>query len=280
MKQMVGHVLPISQVYFATPSNLARKLFFYITCAGHFYYEEGYNLVRNQYNSYLIMYILNGSAKVSYHNKVYSAVKGDTVFLNCYKPHGYVSGSNLETLWVHFDSLQAAEYYNEINKLHDDCIIQLKNPYPVINGINKIIHMHSEGGNIEEAVQSAYLTKILAALFSNPQLDTDEKSTLIEDTISYIEAHISEELCINDLAKHVAVSKFHFSRVFKKETGYTVQEYITKARITNAKVLLKSTGLSLKEIAFRCGFSNASSFSNAFKRNAAMTPGKFRKTII
>lgn len=266
MKPTIDYILPISQVYFATPSNLARKLFFYITCAGHFYYEEGYKLVRNQYNSYLIMYILNGSAKVSYHNKIYHTAKGDTVFLNCYKPHGYVSGENLETLWVHFDSAQAAEYYNEINKLHD-CIIQLKNPYPVINGINKIIHMHSAGGNIEEAVQSAYLSKILAALFSNPQPDTDEKSTLIEDTISYIEAHISEELCINDL-------------IFKKETGYTVQEYITKARITNAKILLKSTGLSLKEIAFRCGFSNASSFSNAFKRNAAMTPDKFRKTII
>lgn len=277
MNPRVNNILPESELFYATPSNLACKIFFYVTCAGHFYYEEGYRLLRNQYHSYLIMYIINGSAKVMCNDKEYIAKKGDVVFMNCYNAHGYEACKKLETLWFHFDSVQAAEYFNEINQLHE-CVITLKDPYPVVNGMNKIVQMHRLGKNINEAMQSAYISRILASFFAPSGQYSDNRKHLVEDTIAYIGDHLSEELCIKELAKNVSISEFHFSRVFKKETSYTVREYITKTRVTHAKVLLKSTRLSLKEIAYRCGFSNESSFSNAFKRNTDMTPGKFRST--
>jgi AraC-like DNA-binding protein len=279
MNPNTNRIISTSEVFFATPGNLARKLFFFVTCTGHYYYEDGYRLIRDHYNSFLIMHILSGSAKVSCNEKEYMARKGDTVFMNCYKPHGYEACGELETLWLHFDGPLAAEYFNEINGLNE-CIISLKDSYPVISGLQKIFHMHKSSNNINEAVQSAYISRILAALFSNPIPCTDQKNCWMEATISYIEDHISEELSNKVLAKNVSISEFHFSRIFKKESGYTVQEYITKIRITSAKVLLKNTSLSLKEIAYRCGFSNESSFSNAFKRNTAMSPGKFRSTVI
>lgn len=87
-----------------------------------------------------------------------------------------------------------------------------------------------------------------------------------------------EKLTIEKLAAYVNISPFHFSRIFKKETGYSPYEYIIKTRIDKAKTLLKKTKLGIKEIAFEVGFNSEANFSNTFHMNVNMTPKEFRNT--
>ena len=263
-----------SNIFFATPSNQSLRLFYYITCIGHFYYEDFYKLNRDSYNSFLIMYIVKGRAKIYNDNVTFEVNEGDTVFMNCHSPHGYESLGGLETIWLHFDGNNTKDIFTELENLYGGAIA-IKNSFYIMDFINKVHMAYQAGKKVSEGVQSSYIGRILAEFFNITE-DNNSKSILIQKIVCYIDEHYKDDLTVNYLATKASLSEFHFSRIFKKETGFTIHEYIIKTRITNAKNLLQLTSLSLKEISFRCGFINESSFSTSFKKNTGFTPGVFR----
>ncbi|MGN1123158.1 MAG: AraC family transcriptional regulator, partial [Eubacterium sp.] len=91
-------VLKKSEVYFSSPSQTAKKIYFYPISAGHFFCVKGYHLVRKNYNSLLITHILDGSFTFVKDGKHITARKGDTVILDCYKPHEYYTNDNFESI--------------------------------------------------------------------------------------------------------------------------------------------------------------------------------------
>ncbi len=68
-------------------------------------------------------------------------------------------------------------------------------------------------------------------------------------------------------------------RHFKQATGMPPHQYVLRRRIERARSLLADTGISLVEIVLRCGFSDRSSFSTAFRQWTRLTPGGYRKTL-
>ena len=279
MKTTEQGVIPSSELFFTSPSNQAKNLFYYVTCTGHYKYEDSYTLRRENYNSYLILHILKGSVKIEHDNLSYAAKMGETVLINCHKPHSYSSLGDLDTLWFHFDGINAAAIYEELSMLYHGSVI-LRNSGDIVNRINGIYQIYQSGKKISEAVQSAYIARILGEFFRGAGNVTPEEDNVIDTVVTYIEENYDKELAIPDLAELAGLSEYYFSRKFKKQTGFTIHEYILKTRVNSAKMLLKSSGLSLREIAYQCGFSNESSFSNTFKKIAGMTPGSFRATNI
>jgi AraC-like DNA-binding protein len=204
---------------------------------------------------------------------------GETILIDCHKPHSYSSLGNLDTIWFHFDGSNATAIYSELNDLHNSVIVA-KNASEIVNRIYKIYDIYKTGKKISEAMQSAYIVRILSEFFKNPGADSFDKNSAISKIVSHIEEHYDQDMPIHDLSRIAGLSEFYFSRLFKKQTGFTLHEFIIKTRVNSAKILLKSTNMSLREIAYQCGFSNESSFSNTFKRVTDMTPGIFRSTDI
>ena len=79
------------------------------------------------------------------------------------------------------------------------------------------------------------------------------------------------------MAKEAALSKYHFSRIFKKETGFSPLEYVFNTKINLAKTILITTNRKIADIALDLGFSSESSFINAFKSRTGFSPNGFRK---
>ncbi|HLS97338.1 MAG: helix-turn-helix transcriptional regulator [Porticoccaceae bacterium] len=88
------------------------------------------------------------------------------------------------------------------------------------------------------------------------------------------------ELSVEALAQLCDLSSRHLSRMFKRTTGRTLGQYINEIRINRAKLLLSQPDCLVKEVAFRCGFTNQSSFSQVFRKATGKTPKKFRSEII
>ena len=99
----------------------------------------------------------------------------------------------------------------------------------------------------------------------------------VQNVRRIINSNLEKEISIEELACKVNLNRTTLQKVFKEIYGLTVNEYRTKARLQLAKNLLVSTDLSITEIAGRCGYANASKFSEVFKRNEGVLPKDWRK---
>lgn len=98
----------------------------------------------------------------------------------------------------------------------------------------------------------------------------------VKNTILYIKNHLSDKLTLDDIARHVGISKYHLSREFKDLTGQTVFEMVNLIRCKEARRLIVS-GASVSEAASACGFENASYFSRCFKNLFGVLPSKCKR---
>jgi AraC family transcriptional regulator len=98
----------------------------------------------------------------------------------------------------------------------------------------------------------------------------------IRRVTDYIRANLAADLAISELATQAGLSSFHFARVFRRETGETPHQFVTRLRLDEAGRLLRATDQPVLQIALAVGFENASHFSVQFKRGYGVTPLAYR----
>lgn len=99
----------------------------------------------------------------------------------------------------------------------------------------------------------------------------------VNEALNYIYTYINERITIVEIAEHLELSEGYLSRLFKKEVGVSVSDYIRQQKIERAKNLLRHSDLSLVEIANRLAFSSQSHFIQVFKNSTGITPKSFRE---
>ncbi|MBW4694249.1 MAG: AraC family transcriptional regulator [Lyngbya sp. HA4199-MV5] len=112
-----------------------------------------------------------------------------------------------------------------------------------------------------------------------PQSFSEHKSlsqSQSQTVLDYLLTHLDQDIALPDVAAVLNLSQYHFCRLFKQSTGITPYQYLTRCRIDHAKQLLRTTRLTITEIAFAVGLTNHSSFTRLFRQYVGMTPKKFR----
>lgn len=94
--------------------------------------------------------------------------------------------------------------------------------------------------------------------------------------LAYIDANIKGDIALTDLAQLVGVSKFNFIRSFRAATQRTPYAYLVTKRLARAVVALRSSTMSVEQIAHHAGFKSTPGFSNVFKKHYGMSPRDFR----
>ncbi len=274
------HVTADSDYYVYTPGALARKIFFYPVCTGHFVYEPGYFLQRNSYDSFLLMFITKGACTVTLDGTSSEAHAGDIVLLDCYAPHQYGSETGYESVWLHFDGPLCREYCGHIIR---SCghILTPGSDSSIKHRLLKIYRTFKNADPVDEPDCSKEITCILTELLhcrTKKETAPSAKQSL-SDTIAYINEHFSEPLTLDALAASASLSPWYFTRLFTEQTGMTPHRYLIAVRLNAAKFLLKTTSIPVKEIGFSCGFSSESSFCTTFRKWEQVTPGEYRNLI-
>lgn len=103
-----------------------------------------------------------------------------------------------------------------------------------------------------------------------------EWMTGIQRAIDYIEAHLTDELDYEEIAKQSFSSSFHFQRVFGILCGFTLGEYIRNRRLSMAGMELAATKQKVIDIALRYGYDSPDSFAKAFQKFHGITPSQAR----
>ena len=99
----------------------------------------------------------------------------------------------------------------------------------------------------------------------------------VQNALNYIYIHRNDPVSVEDVAESVGVSSGYLSRVFKKEVGVSVSEYVRQKKIETATNLLKYSPYSMVDIANRLSFSSQSHFIQTFKKVIGTTPLKYRE---
>ena len=97
----------------------------------------------------------------------------------------------------------------------------------------------------------------------------------LKQVTDYIDAHLAEDISLAELAKTVALSSFHFARLFKSSMGHAPHQYHIRCRVKRSKELLLEKELSIAHIAQVVGFASQSHLNYHFKRVVGLTPTAF-----
>ncbi len=116
------------------------------------------------------------------------------------------------------------------------------------------------------------LYEFMASVFEGEEIKTDYVKA-VSDFVKYDD---SPSLSVSKIASELNLNSRYLSRLFKKEKGMTIQEYIVNAKMKNARKLLKS-GFNVSETAKTVGYGDAFSFSKIFKKYEGISPSEIKK---
>ena len=93
----------------------------------------------------------------------------------------------------------------------------------------------------------------------------------------YIADNFKYDISMDEVARHIGITKSHFCRLYKKETGVNFSRALNNYRIEQAKKLLVSTDWTVTQIAFESGYNCLPYFNRIFSKFTGLSPGKYRK---
>ena len=95
----------------------------------------------------------------------------------------------------------------------------------------------------------------------------------------FVQAHVEDSINLDQVVRHVHVSRFYFCKLFKKATGMTFTEYVSRVRIEKAKALLGDPSRRISEVVFEAGFGSIPRFNSVFKQQVGMAPTEYRASL-
>ena len=189
------------------------------------------------------------------------------------------------THWHYFDQFE--KNYPSVQLKRQYFITQAKNIFCAasVNAVaDLMIHFLRQfyGERVANHVQRNFFHEIrrpyeIGGIYDEQTLHHPDED-IVQAQI-WLNDHYHENINLSELASTLSMSTRSFNRRFKEATGRTPLEYLQNTRISNATDLLKSTNLSISDIAFRVGYSDKSYFTQIFRKKQNVTPSEYRATV-
>ena len=146
--------------------------------------------------------------------------------------------------------------------------------------LNRLPHSERARWCVWKSVELLYLLSApeKAAADMAPALE-QEVARALADTRRYMEAHLDEPLTISTLSRRACLSATTFKAGFRRLYGLPVHTWLRQRRMERAAELLRSSSLSVLGVAQSVGYSSASQFTAAFRRQYGVTPFQYRKNV-
>lgn len=233
-------------------------------------------------NYYMLHFILKGQGHYYLNNKHYK-LNENQCFLT--EP-GTVTLYKAEPTnpwtytWICFNGDYVLHLLKQSNLNTDNPIINLSCNQTIYEIIKEMLSYHQLTPANECYLQSklylifAKLHEALQSVYNKVELNN---SFYVTKAIEYIEKNTFTNLSVNDIARYLNISRSHLYALFKQELNTSPQQFLTNAKIANARELLSKTKIPIYSVALSCGYKNAFAFSRAFKQVTNISPREYRQ---
>lgn len=225
---------------------------------------------------YHILLVSNGTCRVWHNKKSHELTIGNFVIYAPGEEQKYTFQSGSTSLWCHFGGTAIREIF-DTHGIKSGVYFYKPNKN-ILNAFTDTIRNFHQPSRTKFA--NASLLELLYFISDGIENVEENKSNdAILNVLTYINLNYNKQITLDELARKSGYSKSRFSHIFAEIAGTTPIKYQNEIRLKTAHEMLSSTNLSIKEIAFSCGFGDALYFSRLFAKKYGVPPSKLRSTM-
>lgn len=242
--------------------------------------------------------VTDGHAWIIMNNRKVELCAGKLYMVPAYTRHSYRCEKSLSHYYVHvYESMRSGsifdryelpvelpaangdkEFFEDLCRRHPESRLTAFNPetYDNNNGLAASTRRFDELGDAEKMYIRGAVLMLLSRFIAAGKPRPVSADRRIESAISYIDEHLDSAIRLDTLADTACMSKAYLIRMFRLGFGMTPMAYINRRRVEKAQLMLLTTEMPVKEIAYTLGFADNSYFNRLFKKYTGHTPMSYR----
>ncbi len=262
-----------------------------------FHDEELYVHTHADFSELVI--VTDGAAQHIVNGESYPIAKGDVFVVSNDTAHGFAAADRLRIYNIMFQN-DVFAHCKDIRQLAGFQALFVLEPYyarearfvsqlrlradayaSTIGQITEMMETYTakqEGWRDELWAEFIRLCLRLSRYYRTDADSMAQEVLKLADAAAYIEHHYTETITLSQLSETSGYSERQLLRLFRDTFGQTPQNYIAGLRMKKAQKLLRSGGMPIGEVAWRCGYDDQNYFSRCFRQFSGMTPTAYRKT--
>ena len=250
--------------------------------------DRGTNIDYHYHEFYKIVFLLSGSGSYIVEGRHYQLIPGDIVLVGsrCVHKPMFEAGISYERVILYI-----SPKFLRSNSTEDfglESVFSNSKGHVLRPTEDFRRHMHTLTSQLETEMGSTdpghvvlsrcvlmrmlvYISRELNKLDTQLPGPVVPKDGKVLDILRFLDANLTEDFSIDDLAARFFISKYHMMRRFREETGTSIHTYLSDKRLLLARDLIQS-GVSATDACFQCGFRSYSAFSRAYGKLFGVTP--------
>ncbi len=232
---------------------------------------SAYRASRMQTGTYTFLFVITGEMRISEGDKTLSIPDGQGILLypGEYIPVAADTGEDCQWIEVHFAGKAASDTLSYLEM--KPFMVFSFTAASVTSALDSIMTCQAAGEYFRAAI---YLQILMVSIMEGGEQRSRDSE--MQQVYMYITEHFQEPIDLTMLASMYGTSVSYFTRKFRQKYGKTPIQFLNQIRIINARLLLETTHLKIREVAEACGFEKLEYFCYVFKKQEGCTPTQFR----
>jgi AraC-like DNA-binding protein len=238
-------------------------------------------------DNFVVHFVRSGKGNFTLDKRNFNPREGELFFIFPGIPNHYQADQHdpWHYKWVSFYGSDAAAMLNQAGISRDNPVIKVSNPEGVNKAFSNLFHMARKHNTFSHELKlTALLLSIISAGdiapdisgWESPVPHTMRNSYYCEKIKRFISMNYQNPIGVSDITRFMALDRTYLSSLWKEETNTTLRDFLADYRVKRACYYLKSTDMSIKEIAFSVGYREYPVFERLFKRRIGKTPNQWR----
>lgn len=268
----------------------------FFASAYYFKQWDSYKMDVHAHDRVEIMYAISGSCRIQTKNRINILRKGDFILLDADVPHSLSLETNekCRMLNVEFGFRGKLEDFPSVGQIinsnpslknmYDSAqpYIVLKDTAEVYQALKSLIlELDTYGDDKSMNLQMLFSQLLIriARLYADSASDDGQGMLYTRKALNYIHQHYDYPIKVKDIADAVNIHQAYLHRLFKANSGVTINEYLLQTRMEKAKVLLRNTDINITEICSYIGINSSQYFAQTFKKYTGVSPTAYRNSV-